>query len=49
MSSEYTIRVRGRLSPDILAALGTPGAANTATETECRVVPDQASREWIIV
>lgn len=38
MSSEYTIRVRGRLSPDILAALEPLQPAEPVTETELRGV-----------
>ena len=49
MSSEYTIRVRGRLSPDILAALEPLQPAEPVTETELRgVLGDGAALHGMI-
>jgi hypothetical protein len=49
MSSEYAFRVRGRISPDIVAALHPLRPAGPVTETELRgVVVDQAALHGII-
>jgi hypothetical protein len=49
MSSEYAFRVRGRISPDIVAALHPLRPAGPVTETELRgVVIDQAALHGII-
>ena len=49
MSSEYTIRVRGRLSPDILAALEPLQPAEPVTDTELRgVLGDDAALHAMI-
>ena len=49
MSSEYTFRVRGRLSWDILAALDPLRPADPATETELRgVLVDGAALHGMI-
>jgi hypothetical protein len=49
MSSEYAFRVRGRISPDIVAALYPLRPAGRVTETELRgVVVDQAALHGII-
>ena len=44
MSGEYTFRVRGRLSPDVVAALHPLHPAESTTETVLRgTVADQAA------
>jgi hypothetical protein len=49
VSSEYTFRVRGRLSCDILAALDPLRPADPATETELRgVLVDGAALHGMI-
>jgi hypothetical protein len=49
MSSEYAFRVRGRISPDIVAALHPLRSTGRVTETELRgVVADQAALHGII-
>jgi hypothetical protein len=49
MSSEYAFRVRGRISPDIIAALHPLRPTGRVTETELRgVVVDQAALHGII-
>ena len=49
MSSEYAFRVRGRISPDIVAALHPLRPTGRMTETELRgVVVDQAALHGII-
>ncbi len=49
MSSEYAFRVRGRISPDIVAALHPLRPTGRVTETELRgVVVDQAALHGII-
>ncbi len=49
MSNEYSIRVRGRISPDILAALDPLQPTSVTSETELRgVLVDQAALHGII-
>ena len=49
MSNEYSFRVRGRISPDIVAALDPLQPAVVASETELRgVLVDQAALHGII-
>ena len=49
MSNEYSFRVRGRISPDIIAALDPLQPAVVASETELRgVLVDQAALHGII-
>ena len=49
MSNEYSFRVRGRISPDIVAALDPLQPAVVASETELRgVVVDQAALHGIL-
>ena len=49
MRSEYAFRVRGRLSPDIIAALHPLEAEAPVTETVLRgEVPDQAALHGLI-
>jgi hypothetical protein len=44
MSNEYAFRVRGRLSPDVIAALAPLRPVSSMAETVLRgVVPDQAA------
>ena len=49
MGNEYTFRVRGRLSPDILAALEPLAPVEPVTETELRgVLVDGAALHGMI-
>lgn len=49
MSNEYSFRVRGRISPDIVAALDPLQPTAVASETELRgVLVDQAALHGII-
>jgi hypothetical protein len=49
MSGEYTFRVRGRLSPDIVAALHPLTPAGCTTETVLRgTITDQAALHGLI-
>lgn len=49
MSNEYSFRVRGRISPDIVAALDPLQPAAVSSETELRgVLVDQAALHGII-
>jgi len=49
VSNEYSFRVRGRISPDIVAALDPLQPAVVASETELRgVLVDQAALHGII-
>ena len=49
MSNEYSFRVRGRISPDIVAALDPLRPTAVASETELRgVLVDQAALHGII-
>ena len=49
MGNEYTFRVRGRLSPDILAALEPLAPVEPVTETELRgVLADGAALHGMI-
>jgi hypothetical protein len=49
MTGEYTFRVRGRLSPDIVAALHPLHPTEVATETVlCGIVADQAALHGLI-
>ena len=49
MSNEYSFRVRGRISPDIIAALEPLQPAVVTSETELRgVLVDQAALHGII-
>ena len=49
MSNVYSFRVRGRISPDIVAALDPLQPAVVASETELRgVLVDQAALHGII-
>ena len=49
MSNEYSFRVRGRISPDIVAAVDPLQPAVVASETELRgVLVDQAALHGII-
>ena len=49
MSNEYSFRVRGRISPEIVAALDPLQPAGVASETELRgVLVDQAALHGII-
>ena len=49
MSNVYSFRVRGRISPDIVAALDPLQPAAVASETELRgVLVDQAALHGII-
>lgn len=49
MNDEYSFRVRGRISPDILAALQPLWPAAVESETELQgVVVDQAALHGII-
>lgn len=50
MSAEYAFRVRGRLSPDIIAALDPLCTTECTTETVLRgTVADQAALHGLIV
>ena len=49
MSNEYSFRVRGRISPDILAALDPLRPTGVTSETELRgCLVDQAALHGII-
>ena len=49
VSNEYSFRVRGRISPDIVAALDPLQPTAVASETELRgVLVDQAALHGII-
>jgi hypothetical protein len=49
VSNEYSFRVRGRISPDIVAALDPLQPAAVASETELRgVLVDQAALHGMI-
>jgi hypothetical protein len=49
VSNEYSFRVRGRISPDIVAALDPLQPAAVSSETELRgVLVDQAALHGII-
>ena len=49
MGNEYAFRVRGRLTPDVIAALEPLRPAPPATDTELRgVVTDQAALHGLL-